>query len=118
MVLEELLIVINFKTNFGGATFSSTRKKPVGQTIKVGPTIKQRTDLANNLLVNNFLLKSEKESLLLAKAHVNVHPNITDQLFADCLQAYLDALHKIFQRMNDSQYIMNVSRNRNHQFNQ
>jgi len=109
------------KNNFGGATFSSTKKKPVGPTIKVGPSIKQRTDLANmitDLLVNNFLLKSEKESLLLARAHVNVHPNMTDQLFADCLQAYLDALHKIFQRMNDSQYIMNVFRNRTQQFNE
>jgi hypothetical protein len=43
---------------------------------------------------------------------------MTDQLFAECLQVYVDTLRKIFQRMNDSQYIMNVFRNRNQQFNQ
>jgi hypothetical protein len=93
------------KYNFGGNVFTSMRP--------IGPTIKQKTNLSKMITntlrtYNNIITNQENESLKLARAHLNVHPNMDMSLFIECENTHKYISSILRQRVYDGFTLKNA----------
>jgi len=100
------------KYNFGGNVFTMMRP--------IGPTIEQKTNLSKMITntlrtYNNIITNQEEESLKLARAHLNVHPNMDMSLFIECENTHKYISSILHQRKNDVFTLKNAFTRNNRQ---